>query len=60
MMDFRNSNVYRNIFLCDFNVYGVVLKFIFIVGVEVRENICGLDLGKIGWLVIKVELVWYW
>ena len=60
MMDLRNSNVYRNIFLRDSNAYGVASKFIFTVGVEVRENICGLDLGKIGWLATKVEPAWYW
>ena len=54
-MDLRNSNVYINIFLRDSNAYGVASKFIFTVRVEVRENICGLDLGKIGWLATKVE-----
>ena len=46
MMDLRNSNVYRNIFLRDSNAYGVASKFTFTVSVEVRENICGLGLRQ--------------
>lgn len=60
MVDLGSSNVYRSIFLRDSNAYGVASKFTRTVGVDVRENIFGLDLSKGGWLATKVEPVWYW
>ena len=56
----EKSGVYKCVFLRDSNAFGVASKFSHTLGVQVNDNICGLDLSKMNWLSRQIEPVSHW
>ena len=56
----ENGGVYMCVFLRDSNAFGVASRFNRTVSVEVKDNLCGLDLSNIDWLTSQIKPEYDW